>query len=44
MNKVHEIIIGQTSEAKLPTNDMYCLQHPKTIDRQEEQNSFYNTL
>ena len=44
MNKVHEIIIGQTTEAKLPTNDMYCLQHPKTIDRQEEQNSFYNTL
>jgi glycosyltransferase involved in cell wall biosynthesis len=44
INKVHEIIIGQTSEAKLPTNDMYCLQHPKSIDRQEEQNNFYNTL
>jgi glycosyltransferase involved in cell wall biosynthesis len=44
MNKVHEIIIGQRSEAKLPTNDMYCLQHPKTIDRQEQQNDFYNKL
>ena len=43
-NKVHEIIIGHTSEAKLPTNDMYCLRHPKTIDRQENQNNFYNKL
>ena len=44
INEVHEIIIGQTSEAKLPTNDMYCLRHPKNIDRQERQNTFYNTL
>lgn len=44
MNKVHEIIIGHSSEAKLPTNDMYCLRHPKSIDRQERQNTFYNTL
>jgi hypothetical protein len=44
MNKVHEIIIGQTSEAKLPTNDMYCLRHPKNIDRQQQQNLFYETL
>lgn len=43
-NKVHEIIIGHTFEAKLPTNDMYCLRHPKTIDRQENQNNFYNKL
>ena len=43
-NKVHEVIVGHRSEAKLPTNDMYCLHHPKTIDRQEEQNAFYNTL
>jgi len=43
-NKVHEIIIGHTSETKLPTNDTYCLRHPKTIDRQENQNNFYNKL
>ena len=43
-NKVHEVIVGHTTEAKLPVNDMYCLRHPKTIERQERQNNFYNTL
>ena len=25
-------------------NDEYCLHHPKTIERQEQQNKFYDTL
>ena len=28
----------------LPTEEPWCLQHPKTIERQEKQNRFYDTL
>jgi hypothetical protein len=28
----------------LPAQDDFCLLHPKTIEKQELQNQFYNTL
>lgn len=43
-NKVHEVLMGHKSYAYLPTNDEYCLHHPKTIERQENQNRFYQSL
>lgn len=43
-NKVHEVLDGYKMFATLPPQDEYCLIHPKTIDRQEKQNNFYNTL
>jgi len=43
-NKVHEVLDGYKKYATLPAQDEFCLLHPKTIDRQEKQNSFYNTL
>lgn len=42
--KVHEILTGYKTFAYLPANDEFCLHHPKTIERQEEQNKFYKTL
>ncbi len=42
VNKVHEKIIGYKSSVELPAG--YELLHPKTIDRQEKQNQFYQTL
>ena len=44
-NKVHEIIVGFAAHAFLPYDkEEWCLQHPKTIERQERQNNFYDTL
>jgi glycosyltransferase involved in cell wall biosynthesis len=42
VNKVHEKIIGAMSTAELPPS--LDLIHPKTIERQEKQNNYYNTL
>ena len=42
VNKVHEKIIGAMITCPLPEG--YDLIHPKTIDRQEKQNNYYNTL
>jgi len=44
INKVHERLIGFKEFAYLPDQDGYNLLHPKTIERQEKQNQFYNTL
>jgi len=41
-NKVHEVLEGYNTFSPLP-ND-YCLIHSKTIEKQEKQNSYYNTL
>jgi hypothetical protein len=41
-NKVHEQLSGFKLYASLP--DEYCLIHPKTIEKQERQNNFYNLL
>ncbi len=43
-NKVHEILTGHNTESHLPSNDEFCIHHPKDIVRQEKQNKFYNTL
>lgn len=42
--KVHEKITGCKLVSYLPLNDEYCLIHHKTIDRQEQQNKFYETI
>ena len=44
INKVHERLDGFKIYSTLPPQDEFCLIHPKTIDRQEKQNNFYNTL
>ena len=41
-NKVHERIVGARAVVLLP--DGYDLIHPKTIERQEKQNNFYNKI
>jgi hypothetical protein len=43
-NKVHEVLDGHKEFAYLPMEEEWALYHPKSIDRQESQNSFYNTL
>ena len=44
INKVHERLDGFKTYAPLPAEDEFCLLHQKTIERQEKQNEFYNTL
>ena len=43
-NKVHEVLTGHKTESRLPANDEFCIHHPKTIERQEKQNTLYETL
>jgi hypothetical protein len=43
-NKVHEVIEGYKTVAQLPAYEDLALYHPKTIERQEKQNNYYNTL
>tara|TARA_A100001201_G_scaffold96569_1_gene83440 strand:- start:598 stop:1215 length:618 start_codon:yes stop_codon:yes gene_type:complete len=43
-NKVHEVLTGFKTESQLPANKEFCIHHPKTINRQEEQNAFYDTI
>jgi glycosyltransferase involved in cell wall biosynthesis len=44
-NKVHEKLVGWKLSALFPSESSdWALIHPKTIDRQEKQNNFYNTL
>jgi len=43
-NKVHEVLEGFKTSTLLPAEEVYCLYHPKTIDRQEKQNNYYDTL
>jgi len=44
INKLHEILVGYNAYAYLPEEEEYALYHPKTIERQEKQNNYYNTL
>ena len=43
-NKVHEKIVGFKQYTTLPAVDELALIHPKTIERQEKQNAYYDTL
>lgn len=44
INKVHERLSGFKTFAMLPEVMEYCLVHNKTINRQETQNAFYDTI
>lgn len=44
INKVHERLEGFKTYATLPAYYDLALQHPKTIERQEKQNAYYDTL
>ena len=43
-NRVHEKIVGFKQYTALPEVDALSLIHPKTIERQERQNAYYDTL
>ena len=43
-NKVHEVLEAHTTISQLPHDEEYCLYHPKTIEKQEKQNKYYETL
>lgn len=42
--RVHERIIGGERFATLPSDEEYCIQHHKEIERQRRQNNLYNTI
>jgi hypothetical protein len=42
--KVHERIIGGQKFSSLPLDEEYCIEHHKTIERQEKQNNFYKSI
>ena len=44
INKVHERLNGFKTYSTLPMDINFALHHHKTIERQEKQNSYYNTL
>ena len=44
VNKVHERLVGFKTYAPIPAFHDLALQHPKTIERQEKQNAYYDTL
>ncbi len=44
VNKVHERLEGFKTISHLPQTEDYSLYHPKTIERQEKQNNYYDTL
>ena len=44
INKVHEVLKGYKTMTYLPTEEEWCLHHPKTIEKQEKQNKLYSKL
>jgi hypothetical protein len=42
--KVHEKIIGGQVFSTLPYDEVYCIEHYKTIKKQEKQNSLYSKI
>jgi hypothetical protein len=44
VNKVHEVLTGFKVMSNLPPEEEYCLLHEKTIEKQEKQNKYYDTL
>ena len=43
-NKVHEQIVGISTQGALPMEEEWCIYHPKNIKKQEIQNKFYDSL
>ena len=43
-NKVHEQIIGISTQGALPMEEEWCLYHPKSIEKQEVQNKLYENI
>ena len=43
-NRVHEQLTGIDTYSTLPVDEEFALYHPKTIERQEKQNNYYETL
>jgi glycosyltransferase involved in cell wall biosynthesis len=43
-NKVHEVILGYKNYTLLPTDEIYCIKHHKSIEKQERQNNYYDTI
>lgn len=43
-NKVHEVIEGYKTMAQIPAYESLALYHPKTIERQQKQNDYYDKL
>ena len=43
-NKVHEVLTGHKEHTYLPAEEEFCFYHPKNIDKQEQQNDFYDTI
>jgi hypothetical protein len=43
-NKVHEVIEGYKVMAQIPAYEDLSLYHPKTIERQERQNNYYESI
>lgn len=43
-NKVHEVLVGYKQYASLPEVSRLSINHTKTIEKQEKQNNYYNTL
>lgn len=43
-NKVHEVLRGFKRYAYLPQDEYFALFHPKTIEKQEKQNNFYDNI
>jgi glycosyltransferase involved in cell wall biosynthesis len=44
MNRVHETLTGYSAYSMLPADPQYAILHHKKIDRQEQQNTFYETI
>lgn len=44
VGNVHERINGTKTFSPLPADEWWSLYHPKTIERQEKQNNYYETL
>jgi len=44
VNNVHERIQGYDTYSNMPEDEAYCLYHMKTINKQESQNMFYQSM
>ena len=43
-NPVHEVVVGAKKVSHFPTEEQFCLYHPKDIERQEKQNELYGKI